>query len=415
MKFPEVISQASDGQPRRKRVRAAYALGVILVLVVGIFIGRYLVPAADLAPTSPLRFVKVNEGGEREITFPTFWEAWDKLHAKYIDADKLTAEQLFYGAVGGMVRSTGDPYTVFADPKATKQFEETLEGTFFGVGIEIGIRSGLITVIAPLSGSPAEKAGIREGDILVAINKEALSQDSTLDDVVSRIRGPRGSKVTLTVIRKDSKEPQEIEVERQRIEIESVKMEITDGIAHLTITNFNADTASRFTTLARQATQQNVRGILLDVRNNPGGFLDSAVQIASRFVPEDTLVVTERGKNTTEYKAKGSSLLTGLPVVVLVNSGSASASEILAGALKDILNAPLVGTKTFGKGSVQEIVKLSDGSSMRVTIAKWFTPSGHNIAEEGIEPTIEVEQNTETDEDEQLIRAREELTKRLSE
>ncbi|HLD26046.1 MAG TPA: S41 family peptidase [Candidatus Andersenbacteria bacterium] len=399
---------AGPSVPARRPVRIL--LSAVLLFSLGIFIGRYLLPAGGGTPAA-LKFVTVQEG-ERQLIFPTFWEAWDELHANFING--LEDEKLFYGAVSGMVRAAGDPYTVFSPPVETKQFEETIAGSFSGVGIEIGMRQGLVTVIAPLDGSPAEHAGILEGDVIVAINKEALNQETTIDEVVQKIRGEKGQEVTLTVVRQGEAEPLDIAIVRDTIAVESVRLNLTDGIAHLEITNFNSDTSQQFTTAAREAVRQNARGVILDLRSNPGGFLDSAVEVASRFIPKGTIVVSEKGKVNRDYEAEGSDILQALPTVVLVNGGSASASEIVAGALQDQRQAPVVGTKTFGKGSVQEFMKLSDGSSLRVTVAKWFTPSGRSINEEGIEPTVVIEQDRETEEDEQLLKAREELDNLLN-
>jgi carboxyl-terminal processing protease len=374
-----------------------------------VFVGRYLIPAGEFRAT-PLRFVAVEEG-ERQLVFPTFWEAWDELHGNFING--LDDEKLFYGAVAGMVAAAGDPYTVFSPPAETKQFEETIQGSFSGVGIEIGVRQGVVTVIAPLEGSPAAQAGILEGDSIIAIDDKPVSAEMTIDEVVRLIRGEQGKPVVLKVVHVGAAEPVDITIVRDTIEVESVRLENTDGIAHLRITNFNGDTAKQFATAARRAKDEKVRGLLLDLRNNPGGFLDSAVTISSQFLDKGQVVVSEKGKVNKEYPAEGGPILKGVPVVILVNNGSASASEIVAGALHDHLQAPIVGTKTFGKGSVQEFLKLSDGSSLRVTVAKWFTPSGRSINEQGIEPTVVVEQDRATEEDEQLNRAREELTKLL--
>lgn len=396
----DVLTTPQALPPRRRTV-----LGAVLILAAGIFVGRYVVPVGA-ENLGPLRFVTVNEG-QRELIFPTFWEAKDQLESKFIG--DINDENLFYGAVRGMVAAVDDPYTVFSDPTATRQFEETIEGSFSGVGIEIGVRQGLVTVIAPLQGSPAQEAGIREADIIVAVDNQPITTESTLDSVVQSIRGPRGSNVVITVIHKDERDTSAITVRRDTIEVESVKLTIEEGIAHVAITSFNSDTASRFATAAREIQQAKVRAILLDVRSNPGGFLQSAVDIGSHFLEPGTVIVSEKGRETTEYRAKGNAILAGVPVVVLVNEGSASASEILAGALHDRAGAPLVGHKTFGKGSVQEFIKLKDGSSLRVTVARWFTPNDHNIDENGIEPTIAVDDNPDTPEDEQLQRAREEI------
>lgn len=393
--------------PKRTFGKSTFAAVLILLFSAGLFIGRYVVPADELK-YSPLQFVSIKEG-KRQLIFPTYWEAWDTLHSKFIG--ELTDQDLFYGAVSGMVRAAGDPYTVFSPPSDTKQFEETIKGVFSGIGVEIGMRKGLITVIAPLDGSPAQQAGIQEGDVIIAVDKQTITQDTSIDDVVQQIRGPKGEPVIITIIREGDTEPREISIIRDTIAIESIRLEIKDGIAHISITNFNGDTSKRFSEAAQQAVQANVKGVLLDVRNNPGGYLESAVDIASRILDKGALVVSEKGKENKDYNARGKNILKGLPMVILVNKGSASASEILAGALADQLNVPIIGTKTFGKGSVQEFIKLDDGSSLRVTVAKWFTPNGRSISDEGIEPTIKVEQDYETEEDEQLSKAREELLK----
>ena len=386
--------------------RLSVPLVVLLFTAAGFFAGRYLLPAGVTTPI----FANINENGDRQLVFDTFWDAWDELHEKYIG--DLNEEELYYGAVKGMVGAAGDAYTAFANPDETDQFEDALQGSFSGVGIEMGMRNGLITVIAPLSGSPAEKAGVREGDVLVAINGEAITQEMNLDDAVSKIRGPRGTQVTLTVIHAGAGETQDVTITREQIHVDSVKVEnLAENIAHVTITNFNSDTATQFASILRRLKADQVAGIILDVRNNPGGFLQSAVDISSNFLDPGQVVVTEKGKETHQYVAKGEPIAKGIPLVILVNGGSASSSEILSGALQDHLSAPLIGQKTFGKGSVQEFIKLDDGSSLRVTVAKWFTPKDRNIDEEGILPTIEVKQDYETDADEQLDQALVELKK----
>jgi carboxyl-terminal processing protease len=377
-----------------------------LLFLIGLLIGRYGLPASKTV--TPTELIS-GQGSERKLVFPTYWEAWDKLHELYIG--ELDDTKLMYGAIEGMVRAADDPYTSFANPQNAKLINETLEGSFSGVGIEIGLKNGLVTVIAPLDGSPAQKAGIQAGDAIVAIDKEPLTESMTIDQVVQKIRGPKNSSVTLTVIGKEANETRDIAIVRDTIVIESVKSSIENGIATLKITNFNGDTASRFAASVRQLSKQKISGVILDLRGNPGGYLDSSVEIASQFLEPGKVVVSEKGKVNKEYKSKGQGLLRDIPVVVLVDEGSASASEILAGALKDNRGVPILGAKTFGKGVVQELIELSDGSSLKVTIAQWLTPNGSSINEQGIEPTIPVEQNRDTEEDEQLKRAKEELSK----
>lgn len=402
--MPEPAPQTTPSTPRSPRYS-----WVLLIFLLGLIVGRYAFPSTG--PVVPTTFITA-ENGQRQLVFPTFWEAWDQLHTNFIG--ELDDKKLFYGAVEGMVRAAGDPYTTFANPEETKLLEESLQGSFSGVGIEIGLKNGLVTVIAPLEGTPAQRAGITEGDIIVAVNKEPLTQDTTIDQVVQKIRGPKGTHVTLTVISSNSSDTKDIDLVRDTISIASVKGDVADGIATIKITNFNSDTSNRFRAAIKDAVSQSARSVILDLRGNPGGYLTSAVDIASEFLEAGKVVVTEKGTEDKEYKSRRAGSVRTLPVVILVDGGSASASEIVAGALKDQKNTPIIGTKTFGKGSVQEVIDLQDGSSLKVTIAKWFTPNGTSINEQGIEPTIVVEQNRETDEDEPLQRAQEEIKKLIN-
>lgn len=378
---------------------AKNTLVAILCTAIGVIIGMNIVEPNYVVPD--VLFEK--EGGKQSFQFSPFSEAWKILHDQYIGT--LNEKALSYGAVAGMVRAAGDPYTAFSDPEETKQFKETLKGSFSGIGAEMGVEGGLIVVIAPLEGSPAAVAGVKPGDIIVAIDSKNVTEDTSLDDAVRMIRGPKGTPVTLTVIHPQDREKTDITITRDDIDIESVKSEIKDGIAHISMSSFNGDTSSKFAKIARAVKKQNVAGIVLDVRRNPGGYLETAVDIASEFLAPNTPVVIEKGKTEKIHRAKRTGSLQGIPLVVLMNESSASASEILAGALHDNLETPLIGTKTFGKGSVQDVVDLSDGSSVRVTIAKWYTPNGTSIADEGIHPTSTVKDNDDTPEDEQLLRA----------
>lgn len=319
-------------------------------------------------------------------------ELWHVLHEKY--AGPLDDADLAEGALRGIAAGTSDPYTTYANPEESRQFESELSGAFTGVGIEIGLRRGAVTVIAPLRGSPAERAGIRARDIIVKIDGDKVNHALTLTEVVSKIRGPAGTEVKLTVVREGADEPLEFTVRRERISLESVKLELRGGVAVITLSGFNEDTARRFRRAARELLAAGAQGILLDVRNNPGGILDQAVTIAGHFLPRDSLVVTEvpkEGEGKREHRTEGPADLANLPTVVLLNGGSASAAEILAAALHDQRNVSLVGETTFGKGSVQELIELSDGATLRVTIARWHTPRDQELTEEGIAPTVKVQ------------------------
>lgn len=385
---------------------ARNTVGAILCIAIGIAIGMGV---SQPLPATPQAVFEKDSSGKEAFIFAPFSEAKKILQEQFIGT--IDEKQLSYGAVEGLVRAAGDPYTAFSNPEETKQFKETLKGSFSGIGAEMGIEGGLIVVIAPLDGSPAEKAGVTAGDIIVAIDGKNLAEDTSLDNAVRMIRGPKGTQVKLTVIHPDKREKSDIVITRDDIEVQSVKSEIKDGVAHITISSFNGDTSSKFSKVAKDAKRAGVKGIVLDVRGNPGGYLDAAVDIASEFLSPNATVVIEKGKTETTHRAKRTGSLRGIPHVVLINQSSASASEILAGALQDNVGTELIGEKSFGKGSVQDVIDLSDGSSIRVTIAKWFTPKGTSIADEGITPTITVKDDEETKEDEQFARALEELKK----
>jgi len=333
-------------------------------------------------------------------------EVWNTLHNKYVG--KVKDDELANGMIRGMVDGLGDPYSAFADREETSQFEQDLSGKFSGVGIEMGKKNGLVTVIAPLKDYPAYRAGMKAGDVIYRIDGKDLTNDESLDKVASQIRGKLGTEVKLGVLREKASAPLEFTIRRENIELPSVTMDIKDNIAVINLSVFHEDTAAKFRTLARQMLNQNVKGIVLDMRNDPGGVLEGAVEIAGHFY-KDGIVVKEVPSDPTKaiiHYSEGPGDLEKIPVVVLVNSGSASASEILAGALRDARKVKIIGEKTFGKGSVQELINLNDGSSLRITIAKWFMPKGGEIAEKGIDPDIVVENSDDNDKvDAQLDRA----------
>jgi len=328
----------------------------------------------------------------QDIDFNLFWNVWDELKDKYVDKDKLDDKKMFYGALKGLVESTGDPYTVFMEPKIAKEFSDDLAGTFEGIGAEIGKKDNIIIIVAPLADMPAEKAGLQAGDKIYAINGQSTS-GLAIDEAVSKIRGPKGTEVTLTIFRKGFEKTKDFKITRQTILVKSVKTKMSDDkIFTITITNFNDDTSELFKKAAADAVQKNPKGIILDLRNNPGGYLETAIDVASEWIDEG-VIVTEQfspGKKN-EYQHRGRARLKDFPTVVLVNQGSASASEIVSGALKDDGKAIIVGMKTFGKGSVQTLQELKDGSSVKITVAKWLTPKGYNINEQGIAPDVEVD------------------------
>lgn len=333
-----------------------------------------------------------------EIDFSLFWEAYFKLKEKFVDKEKLDTKKVIYGAISGMIKSLEDPYTVFFPPEETKKFEEEVKGApFEGIGILIDIRKDQLQVIAPLEGTPAQRAGLLAGDKIMKINGTSTA-DLTLDEAVNLIRGPKGTEVTLTILREGWKKTKEFKIVRDVIEIPSLKWELKDeNIVYLTIYQFYEKAALDFRKTAIEILSSPAQKIILDLRNNPGGYLEVAQDIAGWFLKRgETVVIEDFGDGEQKiYQAEGNGIFLDYKVVILINQGSASGSEILAGALRDNREALLIGEKSFGKGSVQELEKLKEGSSLKITVAKWLTPKGSSITDVGLEPDIKVEMTEE--------------------
>ena len=333
-----------------------------------------------------------------DIDFSLFWETWHRLEEKYVNKEGFDSQKMIYGAISGMVDSLGDPYTVFLNPDDTKRFSEDVKGSFEGVGMEIDIRKGQLQVIAPLENTPAQKAGLKPGDKIIKID-DVLTADLSLDAVVDLIRGPKGTTVNLTIYNDDWDESKTISIVRAVIDVPSVKLEIIEeNIAYLKLYQFSEMASFDFREAALDILTSSAQSIILDLRNNPGGYLEVAQDIAGYLLERGEIVAIEdfgsgEGK---EYLARGSGALKAYPIVVLINEGSASGSEILAGCLRDNRGIMLIGEKSFGKGSVQELERLVGGSSLKVTVAKWLTPKGESISDQGLEPDIKIEM---TDED----------------
>jgi carboxyl-terminal processing protease len=364
------------------------------------------------------------KGDAKNVNFKEFWDLWELMQTKYYK-QPIDEQKMLYGAMQGLASSAEDPYTVFFEPKVAEAFSDSLNGKFEGIGAEIGIKDDQLQVIAPLPESPAEKAGVLAGDAILQIN--GTSTDAmTVDQAVSHIRGDKGTKVTLTLGRftitkgkdgKEKKEPKtvDITIERDTIVVKSVKVTYPkDGIAMIAVSNFNSDTADLFAKAVDEVTAKNVKGIILDLRNDPGGFLDRATAVAGEWVGDQPVVSERRqGKIVDEFRGTGSGKLHGIPTIVLVNEGSASASEIVAGALQDYGEAKLVGKKTFGKGSVQDYTELENGAAVKITVAEWLTPKGRSINKIGIDPDVVVDRTEEdyhADRDPQLQKAIDLLT-----
>jgi len=327
------------------------------------------------------------------VDFGLFWDAWHMIEDKYVHRDELDRQKMVYGAIYGLLDSLDDPYSVFMEPEDSKKFLDDIKGSFEGIGAEIGMRKDVLTVITPLEGNPAQRAGLKAGDKILKVD-ETSTADLTIDQAVTLIRGEKGTPVVLLIARDEWDNAKEIEIVRDTIQIPIIKLEMhPNNIAHVQFYHFTQNSSGQFKKTIAEMINNGTQGLVLDLRNNPGGYLDVSVDIASWFLPKGELVVAEDygDDDRIEHRSKGYKGIENMPVVVLINEGSASASEILAGALRDIRGFQIVGQKSFGKGSVQQLEKLKGGSSIKITVAKWMTPSGISIADEGITPDFEIE------------------------
>lgn len=366
-----------------------------------------------------------------------FWTVLEKLESDYYDKSAIDSQKLLNGAISGMVGSLDDPYTVYLPPAQNTDFKEGLAGQFSGIGAELGMEDKQIIIVAPLAGSPAEKAGIKAGDAIVQVNNEYVL-GWTLNQAVEKIRGPQGTKVALTILSKGAKEPKDLTIVRDTITINSVtswtkpvkevehikltdtlKQHQADKVSYIRLSQFGDNTNQEWLTMANKLSMElkrdsSIKGIVLDLRNNPGGYLTDAVFVASEFLRVGLPVVVQddgQGKQMT-LSVERNGLMLDVPLVILINKGSASASEILAGAMRDHGRATLIGDTSFGKGTIQSAEDLGEGAGLHVTIAKWLTPDGVWVHKKGLTPDTQVSLNTsEPDRDTQLEKAIEELVK----
>lgn len=353
------------------------------------------------------RILGLDSGKSKDLDFSIFWNAWDTLKANFFG--KLDSKSLIYGAISGMVDAAGDPYTTYLTPEDAQRFDEDLSGSFDGIGAEIENKNGLLIVVAPLDDSPAKIAGLRSQDVILKIDGEDVSK-MTFYGAINKIRGKKGTIVTVSIYRPSTKENLEIKITRDTIKVNSVKWEEKNGILVIKIAQFGEDTVSLTKQAAQLIIDKNYPGLIIDLRDNPGGYLESAVDIASLFIDNNKTVVQEEN-NKGEKKqipATLNPILKNKKLVVLINEGSASASEIFAGAIGDYQLGTVIGQKSFGKGSVQTLEDLKDGSKIKITVAKWLTPKGRAIDKEGIKPDIEVkisEDDIKNNRDPQMDRA----------
>lgn len=379
------------------RVLPRFLVVILIILTatasgsIGFFVGeaqgvRSVVPAGEGVVTGQ---GDIPDYLSEDVDFEQFWDIWNLLKESYY-RQPVSDKNLYYGSLKGLVSGMGDPYSVYFDPEEAAQFAADLEGSFEGIGAEIGIKEEKLQIVSPLKGSAAERAGLLPGDWIVMID-QVETFGMTVEEAVSRIRGEGGTQVVLTISRVGTEGVFDVTITREKIVIDSVKWSIDDqNIMTVSISTFNHDTTSLFNEAVQEALTANVEGIILDVRGNPGGLLTTAIEIASAWVGYDTVVIERIQNESNSYKGVMAPRLQDIPTVVLVNGGSASASEIVAGALQDYEYATLVGTQTFGKGSVQDYRELEDGSAVKITTAEWYTPKGRTIHEVGIKPNYEI-------------------------
>ena len=374
-----------------------FVIFIILAFMVGIASGQYL----DRQNAIPEKLNIVNAvmastSGDI-IDMAPFWTAWRLLDEKYVPTGKAatstTAQDRVWGAIQGMTAAMGDPYTIFMPPDDSKDFQTNIRGNFEGVGMEIGIKNGVLSVISPLKGSPAEKAGIKAGDKIITIDGQP-AVDLPTDKAVKLIRGPKDTVVKITILREGNNKTLDFSITRAVIDIPSIKTEIKGDIFIISLYNFYAEADSQFSIALKEFVNSKKTKLVLDLRGNPGGYLDSAVNMASWFLPSGKVIVREDfggSKDEEVYRSKGRNIFNdNLKMIILIDNGSASASEILAGALQEHGVAKLVGTKSYGKGSVQELIPVTNNTSLKVTIAKWLTPNGKSISLDGLTPDYEV-------------------------
>lgn len=389
------MEQSRQSEYKYKKIVSTAVL-LVVVFVLGVVTGQKVDGTNIVDP-----FHK-----NKEVNMDMFWNVWDIVSTQYVDADKVDSEKMVTGAIKGMVNSFEDPATVFLDPEETKKFNESISGKYFeGIGAELGYSDGSVIVVSPLEGSPAKEAGIRPGDYILKIDDYELTSSDTVYDAVAKIRGDAGTKVTLTILHKGEEEPVNIEIVRREITVSSMQLDFigeNKDIAYLKINRFTETSLAEWESLWDSKIDEVVNAgskkMILDLRGNPGGYFDAAVYAGDEFIDEGKVIAKERDGSGAirEFTSKKGGKLVDVQVVVLVDEGSASASEILAGSLQQNGRAKIVGMPTYGKGTAQTVIDLADGSSLHITILKWLLPNGQNIdRDNSIKPDVEVDLTNE--------------------
>jgi carboxyl-terminal processing protease len=364
---------------------------VALAFVVGVYVGDINRPEIDKVVGISNKETEV----ATQADFSPFWKVWNTLNEKSLTIGSVSDQDKVYGAISGLVGSLNDPYSVFFPPTEAKSFQDEIAGNFGGVGLEVGEKDGVLTVVAPLKDTPAYNAGIKSGDKILKIDN-TVTTNLGIDDAINLMHGQKGTNVTLTILRIGEQQPRVFTITRDTINIPTLDTNLRkDGIFVITLYSFDADSAELFRGAMQQFVNSGSNKLILDLRGNPGGYLDAAVDMASWFLPADKTIVSEDygGKQPSDvFKSKGYNIFAGknLKFVILIDGGSASASEILSGAMRDNGVAKLVGAQSFGKGSVQEVINITPDTILKVTVAKWLTPDGISISEKGLTPDYPV-------------------------
>lgn len=393
MMFRQILKSLQSFNQTVIKINTGALLLVILAFLVGWQLGHRDVELKWQGFRSSIKIENKEPPTNVHVDFELFWDTWDLLNRRYLDKSALDPTKLFYGAIQGMVAAVGDPYTVFLPPQQQKSSKEELNGSFEGVGIQLGFnKDKRLVVMAPLVGTPAEKAGIQAGDIIVKIDNKDTTNIS-LPEAVQLIRGPKGTQVTLTVFREGETETRDFILTRDTIVVKSVELSFKQTpsgkkAAVLKLTRFGDRTQEEWMAAVSEIISSKASAVVLDMRNNPGGYLEGAVFIASEFLESGEVVLSENAEGIkSAYRVNRAGKLTKIPMMVLTNKGSASASEIVAGSLQDRKRATLVGEKSFGKGTIQEAEELPGGTGVHITVAKWLTPNGRWVNDtDGFEP-----------------------------
>lgn len=374
--------------------KIVFSLGSIFLLFFVFGIGFIFGQQKSISYANMIDVLNIDKKVDSNADFNPFWKVWSVLNEKSILVNDINDQEKIWGAIEGLTASINDPYTVFFPPEENKLFQEEIHGSFSGIGAEISKKDGILTIVAPLKGTPADISGLKSADKILMINEEETS-DMTIDHAINKIRGPKGTEVMLTILREGDNKTHQISIKRENIDIPTIQTEIINDVFVISLFSFSENSSNLFREAMNEYKESGLHKMIIDLRGNPGGYLDSAIEITGWFVGAGKLVAIQdfgENKKPINYRSRGPKLFDDNDnLIILIDKGSASASEIMAGALQEYGVAKLVGTQTFGKGSVQELVQITDNTSLKVTIGYWLTPKGRSISASGLNPDHKIE------------------------